>query len=80
MSERKIASIVWRQYAPGQIEVRYADGETEHVAGTHADAARMAAAADMRATTAPLGMVRWDRGATAKDGRTPKRIGPWLSS
>ena len=79
MAEQKIASIVWRQYVPREIELVYVDGDVEHIAGTHADAAQMAESAGMRLVTSPLGMVRWTQDLPKKDGKSPKRIGPWLS-
>ncbi len=79
MTERPIATIIWRQYAPKEIELVYVDGQEERVPGTHADAAAMAEAAGIRLVSSPLGMVKWNRELPTKDGRTPKRIGPWLS-
>ena len=79
MAEQKIASIVWRQYVPREIELVYVDGDVEHIAGTHADAAQLAEYAGMRLVASPLGMVRWTQDLPKKDGKSPKRIGPWLS-
>jgi hypothetical protein len=78
--DRKVTSIVWRQSDARQIELVSADGEIETVTGTHADAEQMAGDADMRLVASPLGIVRWTRELPSKRGRTPKRIGPWLSS
>jgi len=79
VEERKLASIVWRQYAPNEIELVYVDGELEHIPGTHADAAQMADTAGMRLVTSPLGTIRWTHDLPKKAGRSPKRIGPWIS-
>ncbi len=80
MADRTVRSVAWRQYDPTHVEVVFDDGVVDTVTGTHADAARMAEAAGLRPAHAPLGMVRWSRDQPTKDGRTAKRIGPWLSS
>ena len=79
MAERKIASIVWRQFVPTEIEITYVGGEVETIAGTHADAARMAESAGIRLVSSPLGTIRWTQEVPTKAGVAPKRIGPWLS-
>jgi hypothetical protein len=79
VAERKIASIVWRQFDPNEIEIVYGDGTVEHVDGTHADAVARAESAGMRMVTSPLGTVRWTQDLPQKGGRAPKRIGPWLT-
>ena len=79
MVERKIASIVWRQFVPTEIEIVYVGGDVETVTGTHADAARMAESAGIRLVTSPLGTIRWSQDVPTKAGVAPKRIGPWLS-
>jgi hypothetical protein len=80
MGERTLSSITWRQQHASQIELEFDDGGVEKVAGTHADASGMAMEAGLRPVASPLGSVRWTRQVPTKDGRTPKRIGPWLSS
>ena len=80
MSDRTPHSITWRQQHATQIELDFGDGELQVVGGTHADAARMAAEAGLRLMASPLGSVRWTRVQRANPQRTPKRIGPWLSS
>jgi hypothetical protein len=85
--KRKISIIIWRQVAPHEIELVYGNGESERIEGSHADAARMAETADLRLTPSPLGTVHWAQalpkaGSTSPKtavGRSPKRIGPWLS-
>lgn len=79
MPERALAGIVWRQQDPTVVELAYEDGATESVAGTHADAARMAREAGLQTASSPLGTTRWARGGRQASGRAPKRIGPWLS-
>jgi hypothetical protein len=59
MAERKIIGVVWRQIDPNDIELVYADGDREHVSGTHADAAEMARASDMGTVPTAVGTVRW---------------------
>jgi len=80
MPKRRITSIIWRQSAATRIELVLANGETETISGTHAEAAAMARDADMRLVSSPLGMVRWTLEQPTKAGRSPKRIGPWLST
>jgi hypothetical protein len=80
VTERTVVSIVWRQIAPNEIELAYRNGEVERIQGTHADAARLAADADMLFVSSPLGMVRWTRDLPPRARRSPKRIGPWLSN
>lgn len=80
MSNGALTSIVWRQQRATEIEVSYESGATETVAGTHADATRMAREAGMQLVASPLGTTRWARTAEQPLGRAPKRIGPWLSS
>ena len=80
MSNGAPTSIVWRQQRANEIEVSYDGGATETVPGTHADAVRMARDAGLQLVASPLGTTRWAPGAEQPRGRTPKRIGPWLSS
>lgn len=80
MSNGALTSIVWRQQRATEIEVSYESGDTETVTGTHADATRMAREAGMRLVGSPLGTTRWAREDEQPGGRSPKRIGPWLSS
>jgi hypothetical protein len=80
LPKRRITSIIWRQSEATQIELVFADGETETIPGTHAEAADMAKDAEMRLVSSPLGMVRWTLEPPTKGGRSPKRIGPWLSN
>ena len=61
MVERRVTSIVWRQVAPNDVELIYADGDQEHVEGTYADAATLAKAADLGIVPTPVGMIRWER-------------------
>ena len=79
MPERALAGIVWRQQDPTVVELAYEDGGTESVAGTHADAVRLAREAGLQTAPSPLGTTRWARGGRQVSGRAPKRIGPWLS-
>jgi hypothetical protein len=78
--ERALAGIVWRQQDPTVVELAFEDGGTETVTGTHADATRMAREAGLQTAPSPLGTTRWARGGQRSSGRTPKRIGPWLSN
>lgn len=80
MAERAVQVITWRQQHATRIELDFGDGEVDVVEGTHADAVKMAADAGLRLVSSPLGMIRWARARRPKDGRAPKRIGPWLSS
>jgi hypothetical protein len=59
MVERRVTGIVWRQIQPTDIELFFADGESEHVHGTHAYAAELARAADLRIVETAVGTVRW---------------------
>jgi hypothetical protein len=77
--EKKVASIVWRQYSPKEIEIGYHDGAAESIPGTYSEAAQLAGETGMRRVPSPLGSVRWEEGLPTKDGRRPKRIGPWLT-
>lgn len=80
MDDGTLSSVIWRQQHATQIELEFDDGRIETVAGTHAEASTMATDAGLRLVDSPLGSVRWARGLPVKDGRVPKRIGPWLSS
>lgn len=79
MDHRTLSSVVWRQQQATRIELEFDDGRIETVDGTHAEAATLATEAGLRLVHSPLGSVRWTRELPTKDGRAPKRIGPWLS-
>ena len=84
---KEISTVLWRQGAAREIEITYADGEVQHVDGSHADAAELATAAGLTQVDSPLGTIRWGpderrparRGSAPAARRAPKRIGPWLS-
>lgn len=84
---KEVSRVAWRQAAPRDIEVSYEDGQVEHVEGSHADAAKLAALASLRQVDSPLGTTLWAQSdermgrteANRPTGRRPKRIGPWLS-
>jgi hypothetical protein len=75
-----VSSVVWRQGAPAEIELIYGDGAMERIAGTYRDAAQLAEDSGMRRVNSPLGSVKWTTDLPTKDGRRPKRIGPWLTT
>jgi hypothetical protein len=85
--KKKISTVIWRQVAPHEVELVYGIGDSEVVEGSHAEAARMAETAGLQLAASPLGTVRWAHelpksGGTptkGSGGRSPKRIGPWLS-
>ena len=79
MAKRKISTVIWRQVASQEIELGYGNGESERIVGSHAEAARMAEAAGLQLTASPLGTVRWAQELPKPGGKSPKRIGPWLS-
>lgn len=80
MPERALSSMTWRQQHPTEIELVFENGEKETITGTHREAARMAREAELRLAPSPLGMTRWMRDSPRAGGKTPKRIGPWLSN
>jgi len=76
-ARRHVASVMWRQVAANEIEVRYHDGQVERVDGTHADAARLASGAGLAVVASPLGTVRWAE-AESEPSRpaSPRRKAP----